>query len=121
MGAVKEPRRAQSEREKKRQRRGRQTASRQKCSARDAATKRSKISVISFSFSFSFFGGEFSPFSEIVSGKRILSQIHCFPFKIREKTILGPKKIRQKSHNCPQYERVFKIFYFYILSIAKFG
>jgi hypothetical protein len=125
------------------------------------------------------FGGEFSPFIEIVSGKqRILSQIHCFSFKIREKTILGPKKIRQKAtiaynmkgclrfsiiifwvspnlaniimneffgkkklchkfpiykkfhqktnflipkncHNCLQYERVLKIFYFHILNIAE--
>jgi hypothetical protein len=55
--------------------------------------------VIFFSFSF---GGEFSPFSEIVFGKqRILLQIHCFSFKIREKTILGPKKIRQKSPQLP--------------------
>jgi len=63
---------------------------------RDAATKRSKISVIFFSFSFSF-GGEFSPFSEIVFGKqRILLQIHCFSFKILEKTILGPQKNQPK-------------------------
>ncbi len=54
MGAVKEPRRAQSEREKKRQRRGRHTTSRQKCSARDPATKRSKISVFFFFFFFFF-------------------------------------------------------------------
>jgi hypothetical protein len=30
-------------------------------------------------------------------------------------------KFVKNHHNCPQYEKVFKIFYFHILSIAIFG
>jgi hypothetical protein len=51
-----------------------------------------------FFFFFFFFGGEFSSFSQIVFGRQ---RIHDFSFKIREKTILGPKKIRQKSPQLP--------------------
>jgi len=117
MDAVKEPRRAQSEREKKRQRRGRQTASRQKCSARDAATKRSKISVISFFFFFFFLVVNFRHLAKLF----LVNNVFCHKFtvfllKFAKRPFQAQKKSAKKAtiaHNMKGCLR-FSIFLFLV-------
>jgi hypothetical protein len=61
----------------------------------------------------------FATLGKIFWRKKFLSQITCFFDQTISKK--GKKKINQNCHNCLQYERVLKIFYFCILNIAKSG
>ncbi len=65
------------------------------------------------------FGGEISPFC----GKKVLQYfVTIFKKKIfHEKNENLFKKITKNHHSYLQYEKVFKILYFHILNITKFG
>jgi hypothetical protein len=56
------------------------------------------------------FVANFHHFAKKKKGKKILSQILCLN-----------KIITRYCHNCLQYERVLKVFYFHILDITKYS
>jgi len=67
-----------------------------------------------------FFLADFSQFVKNISKKHILSQIPYFCQKV-SRFLFIYKKLQKNRHNCLQYKRVLKIFYFHTLTIAKFG